>query len=346
MVIEKDLEIIAESVRNNDIKNSKVMITGATGLLGSLLVKGFLQANKNFGLNNLVFALARNEEKAKNVFESYLNQKDLVIIKNEITENINISENVDYIFHTACVTTSKEMVAKPVELIETSVGGTINVLNFAKAHNTKSVIYLSSMEVFGEMAEYEGRLSENELGRLDLTSVRSCYPESKRLCENLCKCYSEEFGLNVCTARLTQTFGAGASLQDNRIFAMLAKNVINGEDVVLKSSGKSAHDYLYTTDAIDALLTLAKKGMAGEIYNIANEGTYASIYEMSKIVVENFNQDCKIIIENANNKMFSKDSLIKLDTSKIRALGWEPQVGLKEMYAKLIQSYKELLKQK
>lgn len=202
------------------------------------------------------------------------------------------------------------------------------------------------MEVFGEMGEYEGRLSENELGRLDLTSVRSCYPESKRLCENLCKCYSEEFGLCVCTARLTQTFGAGASLQDNRIFAMLAKNVINGEDVVLKSSGKSAHDYLYTTDAIDALLTLAKKGMAGETYNIANEGTYASIYEMSKIVVENFNPNCKIIIENANNKMFSKDSLIKLDTSKIRALGWEPQVGLKEMYAKLIQSYRELLNQK
>lgn len=341
MEIEKDLIVIAEKIKENNFKNSTIMITGSTGLLGSLLVKAFVEANKKCNLNNKVYALVRNEEKAKNIFAEQLGENNFVLVKNEITENINITENVDYIFHTACVTTSKEMITYPVELIKTSVNGTINVLDFAKSHNAKSVVYFSSMEVFGVMGDYDGRLSENDLGKLDITSVRVCYPESKRLCENICKCYAEEYNLNVCTARLTQTFGAGASLEDNRIFAMLAKSVINGTDVVLKTTGKSAHDYLYTTDALSSVLLLAKKGIAGEVYNIGNELTNSSIYDMSNMVISEFNPSCKLIIENSNNVMFSKDSIIRLDTSKIRNLGWEPKIGLKEMYAKLIQSYKE-----
>lgn len=344
MELENDLLNIAGYVKENGFLNCKIMITGATGLLGSLLVKGFLKANQKFNLNNTIYALARNEGKAKIIFEEYLNSENLVIIKNEITEEISADSDIDYIFHTACVTSSKEMVTYPVELIKTSVNGTINVLDFAIKHHAKSVVYLSSMEVFGVLGDYEGRLTENDLGNLDITSVRSCYPESKRLCENLCKCYAEEYGLNVCSARLTQTFGAGASLEDNRIFAMLAKNVINGQDVVLKTEGKSAHDYLYTTDAINAILILSKKANAGECYNISNEETYSSIRDMSKLVIENFNPNCKLVIENSGNSMYSKDSFIKLDTTKMRNLGWKPQVGLKEMYAKLIQSYKELMK--
>lgn len=342
MELEKDLLTLAEYVKENEFKNCKIMVTGATGLLGSLIVKGFLGANEIYNLNNKVYALARNKSKAEVVYEEFLNYHNFLIIKNEITEKIDITEDIDYIFHTACVTTSKEMITYPVELIKTSVNGTINVLDFAKAHNTKSVVYLSSMEVYGVLGDYNDRLSENDLGKLDITSVRSCYPESKRLCENLCKCYAEEYGLNVCTARLTQTFGAGATLEDNRIFAMLAKNVIDGKDIVLKTAGKSAHDYLYTTDAINAILILACKGTAGESYNIANEETYSSIFDMSKMVIETFNPKCKLIIENSNNNMYSKDSLIKLDTSKIKNLGWKAQIELKEMYKKLIQSYREL----
>lgn len=346
MELKNDLLKIAEYVKENEFKNCRIMVTGATGLLGSLIVKGFLEANKNFHLNNKIYALARNEEKAKSVFEEYLKYENLIITKNEITEEISAGSDIDYIFHTACVTASKEMVTYPVELIKTSVNGTINVLDFAIKHHAKSVVYLSSMEVYGVLGEYEGRLAENDLGNLDITAVRSCYPESKRLCENLCKCYAEEYGLNVCSARLTQTFGAGAILEDNRIFAMLAKNVINGQDIVLKTEGKSAHDYLYTTDAINAILILSKKAKAGECYNIGNDDTYSSIRDMSNLVIENFNPKCKLVIENSGNNMYSKDSFIKLDTTKMRNLGWKPQVGLKEMYAKLIESYRELMKNK
>lgn len=343
MVISEDIDIISDYVLKNDFKNSLILVTGSTGLIGSLLVKGFLNANKKYNIKNKIFALARNLKKAQDIFNDYLDDKNFKIIENEITEPILIEENIDYIFHTACVTTSKEMIAKPVELIKTSICGTMNILDFAKEHNTRSIVYLSSMEVYGVIEKSDKNLTENELGKLDLTSVRSCYPESKRMNENLCKCYSDEYGVNVCVARLTQTFGAGASIKDNRIFAYIAKSIINNEDIVLKSSGKSTHDYCYTTDAISAILLLGKKGIRGETYNIANENTNASIYDMAKLVIDNFNKNIGIKIEMANNEMYSKDSIIKLDTTKIRKLGWEPKVNLVQMYQRLIKSYKEIL---
>ena len=342
MELEKDLKVISEDIKLNGFENNSILITGSTGLIGSLIVKGFLKANKSFGLNNKIFALARNTNKAKVVFKDYLDESSFKIVENEITTPINIEENIDYIFHTACVTTSKEMITYPVEIIKTSVNGTINVLDFARSHKTKSVVYLSSMEVYGVIEDSDIRLKESNLGDLDLTSVRSCYPESKRLNEHLCKCYADEYGLNVCSARLTQTFGAGASIEDNRIFAYIAKNAINEENVVLKSSGKSAHDYCYTTDAISAILLLSKKGTAGDTYNIANEETFSSIYDMASLVLKTFSPGAKVVVENKDNAMFSKDSVIKLDTQKLRELGWEPKVNLIEMYEKLIKSYKEL----
>lgn len=341
MELEKDLKIIAEDVRHNGFFNNSILVTGSTGLIGSLIVKGFLEANRSFGLKNKIFALARNTTKAKTVFKNYLEDEGLIIVENEITEPINIQNNIDYIYHTACVTTSKEMITFPAEIIKTSVNGTVNVLDFAKSHETKSVVYLSSMEVYGVIEGSDIRLKENDLGQLDLTSVRTCYPESKRLNELLCKCYANEYNLNVCSARLTQTFGAGASIEDNRIFAYIAKSAIKNENVVLKSSGKSAHDYCYTTDAVSAILLLSKKGVAGETYNIANEETFSSIYDMANLVLGRFSSGAHVIVENSDNAMFSKDSVIKLDTKKMRDLGWQPKVNLIEMYDKLIRSYKE-----
>lgn len=344
MELEKDLQIIANDIYNLNFSNSSIMITGSTGLIGSLLVKGFLVANKEYNLNNKVFALVRNLTKAQDIFKNYLNNDNLIIVENEITNPIDLNSNIDYIFHTACVTTSSEMISHPVELIKSSVCGTLNILEFAKNHSTKSIVYLSSMEVYGVINDQDERLKENNLGFLNLTSVRSCYPESKRLNENLCKCYAEEYGINVSIARLTQTFGAGVQLSDNRIFALIAKSALNHNNIILKTTGESSHDYCYTTDAISALLVLSKKALKGETYNIANEETYCSIYQMADRVLKIFSPENKVIIENSNNTMFSQDSFIKLDTSKLRDLGWTPKINLLEMYRKLISYYEDQYK--
>lgn len=341
MELVKDLESIANKAKSNQYVNSRILVTGATGLIGSLIVKGFIVANRKYKLNNKIFALARNIEKANSIFKEYLEDDNFNIVINEITQEINIDEDIDYIFHTACVTTSKDMVTFPTELIKTSINGTINVLEFAKSHNTKSCIYLSSMEAYGQVIGEKKSLKEEDLGYLDLTYVRNCYPESKRMNENLCKCYFDEYGLNVVIARLSQTFGAGVDINDNRIFAYIAKSAINKQDITLKTTGKSAHDYCYTTDAIDALLILGKRGMGGECYNISNNKTYSNIFNMAEIVLKKYYPEGKVIIQESNTNMFSKESEISLNTDKMHELGWVPKFNLIQMYEKLINYYKE-----
>ena len=338
MVLQEDLDIVASYINETGYKNNTIMVTGSTGLIGSLIVKSFLLANKKYKLNNKVYALAMRKEDAISVFDS--KDKNIHIVENEITQPINVNDNVDYIFHTAAITNSKVMVERPVELIKISVFGTSNVLNFAKEHGTKAVVYLSSLEAYGQMNGCHGVL-EDELGYIDLKNVRSCYPESKRMCENLCKCYSAEYGVKAISVRLGQTFGAGVSMEDNRVFAMIAKNVINGKNIVLNTKGKSAHDYCYTTDVVRGILLVAQRGEAGEIYNISNPATYSSIKNMAKFVAKNFNKNVKVLINCTNNAQFSKDSKIRLNTDKINSLGWKPQFGLYEIYDRLIKYYNE-----
>ena len=348
MVIDEDINIIAEDIKNKGIKNSKIVITGATGLLGSLMVKVFVRANEKYGLNNKIYALARNVDKANDIFYGFKNE-NLVIVKNNITEPININEDVDYVFHFAAITASKDMVQYPVEVIESTILGLINVLSFSYEHKAKSVAYMSSMEVFG-VADQNKRLKETDIGKIDLTSVRSCYPESKRLAENLCKSFAAEYGLNVKVARLTQTFGAGAKYEDNRVFGMIARSVVENKDIILMSKGDLARDYCYTVDAINAILYITLYGESGEVYNVANENTQTSVFDMCKMVAKEIaNNKISVRIEipeDVASKGFSPACVTMLDTSKIQELGWEPRYNLKEMYARLIQSLEDITKQR
>lgn len=343
MVLDEDIEIVANNISSQKISGCKVLITGATGLLGSIFVKGFLRANEKFNLKNEIFALCRNVNKANEVFCEFKDDKNLFIVEYDLLKPIEC-EKVDYIFHFAGTTTSKEMVTHPVEVIESTIIGLNNILNFSKDKNVKSVVFTSSMEVFG-VTNIDGRLKENDLGFLDLTTVRSSYPESKRLAENLCACYASEYGVNVKVARLTQTFGAGASYDDSRVFGMIARSVVEEKDIVLFSKGDLARDYCYTTDALSAILQIALHGEKGEVYNVANEDAHSSVIDMCNMVASELgNNKIKVKVDipkNVQNLGFSPACITKLNTSKVRALGWTPKFELKEMFRRLIESYKE-----
>lgn len=341
MILKQDILDIATTINNCGIKNKTILITGATGLIGSLMTKGFLCANVEFLLNNKVYALVRNEDKAKSVFKDCKDER-FIILKNDITQPINIKEDVDFIFHTAAITTSKLMVSNPVEVINVSVNGSKNIFDFALEHNAEAVVYLSSMEVYG-VVDAKNKLKENELGYIDLSNARSCYPESKRLVENLCLCYANEFNLNVKIARLTQTFGAGVSYEEQKVYNIIAKAAIENKDIVLSTKGESVRDYCYTTDAINAILLISCKGVAGECYNIANEETNMSIYNMAKMVANDIaNNKIKVNVNLGDNSKYMAPSIIQLNTQKLKDLGWKPKYGLKEMYERLIKSFENI----
>lgn len=336
-VLKRDfLEISSSGIDIHRFNDSSILITGATGLLGSLLVRFFLFADAINLLNIKVYALVRNKEKAERIFQHYDCNNLTYVVADLEKDNIELSEHIDFIIHAAAITKSKTMISNPVDVIKVALNGTEKILDLAVKDNAK-VIYLSSMEVYGQ-PNLDRKIIESDLGKIDLYNPRSCYPESKRMCECMCTAYAHQYGLKVCIARLAQTFGAGILKTENRVFAQFARSIIRGENIVLHTEGKSEGNYVYTADAIKAILLLLVKGNSGEAYNVVNEISHTTIKNMAQTVIKNFgNKQQKVIIDIPKENMgYAPDVHMKLSGEKLEKLGWKPNIGLVEAYRRMI----------
>lgn len=342
-IIKEDLEqtISLKYIPWEKLKGKTILVTGATGLIGQNIINILLFLNIRYTLNIRILALVRNKEKAKMKFAEQLRGTKALGFIEGIVENLpEIDEEIHYIIHGASPTASAYFVEKPVETIQTMVVGTINVLELARRKDIKGVVYLSSMEVYG-LSELEKMLTEKDLGYLDPLVIRNCYPESKRQCEALCAAYASEYAIPAMGVRLAQTFGPGVGKNDARVFAEFARNAMKGEDIVLLTDGSSKRCYLYTADAVSAILTVLLKGNAGVSYNVGNPETYCSIYEMAVMVAEKVAKK-KINIRRLNRKeenyKYLSPHFYYLAIDKISNLGWHPTKNLEEMFNRMIES--------
>lgn len=345
-ILKNDLdELIENRHLFEPLSGKTVLVTGATGLIGSLLVKALLYWNAVRNDSIRVVAVIRDRQKAEQLYADCAQiGMPKWVAANLICDTLEVSGRVDYIVHTAAVTTSKTMITRPVETIQTALHGTESVLRLAAAQKAAGVVFLSSMEVYGSVA-HGGKVRESDLGKIDLSAVRSCYPEGKRMCECMCQAYYAQYDVPVVVARLAQTFGAGISPTENRVFAQFARSALAGEDIVLRTEGKSEGNYVYTTDAIAAILLLLQKGEAGQTYNVANEDSHMTIRKMAELVAEELsNGKSRVVIDLPQDRQttgYAPDVKLWLDAGKIGRLGWRARVSLRESYQRLAKSLHE-----
>lgn len=321
------------------LKGKTILVTGATGLIGTSLVKTLLFLNTAHSLDLTVLAMIRKQEKADRIFADYSNDNALkYVIASDGVENCKeIPDNIDYIVHGANPTSSKFFVNNPVETIGTAINGTSAILNIARDKNVQGIVFLSTMEVYG-YPQKGTKVKESMVGGFDTTVARNCYPLSKQLCENLCCSFYKEYGVPVKIARLTQTFGPGVEYNDGRVFAEFARCVIEHRDIVLKTKGETERCYLFTLDAVTAILTILLNGESGNAYTVANEDTYCSIYEMAKMVADEYGVNVVIEEQDVAAQGYANTLYMDLDTAKLKSLGWTPKVDLINMYKKMIAS--------
>ena len=345
-VFEKDLEEIINSneIDWNMLENSNIFITGSTGLIGSIIVRAIQFRNKRFNSNINLCLLVRSKEKAINLFGK---DERINYIESNTEDFKPESMNIDYIIHAASPTKSKYFVEQPVETIKTAVYGTTNMLELARLSNVKSFIYLSSMEMYGTMTS--DNVTENDLGYINPLNVRSSYSEGKRMCELISYSYMSEYNVPVKIGRIAQTFGPGIDVErENRVYKFFADKVLNGEDIILKSSGTTIINYGYTTDVVKGLLCILLRGKVGEAYNIVCDKTNMTIKDSAEWLVETYGQPgTKVVIDIPEyNAGFAPDNNMVLTNDKIKGLGWTPEHDVKYGYDHLLDYMKEEYKKK
>lgn len=323
------------------LEGHRVLITGATGLIGFACARLLLERNRlGAGASISVVCLVRDEERARGAFAGYGEEDGLAFIVGSVEDFPWPEGAVDYIIHTACPTASRFFTEHPVETADAIVLGTRRVLELARAKGSSGVVYASSMEAYGDGNERPGLdslLDESRVGYVDPMRVRSCYPEGKRMAEQYCCAYAAEYGVPAMVVRLAQTFGPGIPKTDARLFAMCARNALAGEDIVLKTTGASTRMYLYTADAVAALLTVMLSGEPGHAYNAANPDTYSSVREMAEMVAGLAPAGTvEVRCEVDPDAPYPPEHHLPLDVSRLRALGWEPTCDLPGMYRNLM----------
>ena len=306
------METISDMVRGK-----RFFVTGATGLIGKNVVAYLLQNGAE------VLALTRRPV------------ENLNYILGTVEDLPEIPGDIDYIIHGASATASAYFVEHPVETIETAVLGTRNVLALAREKQVKGLVYLSSMEVYG-YPEKGHKVTEDEAAGFDPTNPRNCYPISKQLCESMCCAYAKEYGVPARIVRLTQTFGPGVAYDDKRVFAEFARCAIEKKGIVLKTKGETERSYLYTGDAVQAILTVLIKGEIGEAYNAANPETYCSIAKMAELVAREYGIGVCYKLNDIGKYGYANTLYMDLDVSKLETLGWKAKTGLKEAIERTI----------
>ena len=244
-VLTENIQQFAETFELwKQLQGKTFLVTGATGLIGSVLIKCLLELSrqKEFGIK--IVAVVRDLEKAKIVFEKDFSQIEFKQIALADISNNNIGTNIDYIIHLASPTASKYFVDHPVETLRTSIEGTTVVLDYAKISKIESMVFASSLEVYGTNKD-DKSIDESFQGYVNPQDVRSSYNIGKRAAECLCHSYASEYQVPVKIARLTQTTGAGIALDDNRVIVQFARLAAEGQDIILHTTGESAYQESY-----------------------------------------------------------------------------------------------------
>lgn len=308
----------------------RYFVTGATGLVGTALVEQLA------AVGDEVVAYVRDAEKAR---EMFAHLPSVSVTAGSLEQPIVYDASVDYIIHAAAPTDSKFFMEHPVETIDAIVLGTKSVLELARQKNVKSVVNLSSMEVYGTPANEED-LTEDQQFYLNPQSVRSDYPMAKRLAENMCVAYAAEYGVPVKTARLAQVLGKKLLPGDNRVIAQFIRAARNGTDIELATDGKTKQTYVGIDDATDAILAILHHGENGQAYNVANDETYCSIRELAETVARELASGAIQVRTNTapDTGKYPPNRTLRLNSGKLRALNWRPRTGLTEALKTLADS--------
>lgn len=327
-------DILANPIQWEKLRNKTVMITGASGMVGTYLVHVLLALNEQ-DYNVKVVGVMRNPKKMS---DEVLHHPNFEAYVHDVSLPFHYEGSVDYIIHAASPASPLIMKDKPVETAAANALGTYYSLLLAKEKQAAGYMFISSREIYGQPINNEEFFYEDTYGFVNPLDPRSCYPEGKKFAETLCASFKAEYGLNAKSARLAHTYGPGMSIYDGRVQADFLNNVIHGEDIVLKSEGLSVRTYTYIADAISGMFFVLLNGNE-TAYNIGDENAKISIRGLAELLVKlTTDKQLKLVfdIPEGGTKGTAPFTAGILNSNKLRQLGWEPKHTLESGFQRMI----------
>lgn len=321
-----DLEIATNStVEIDKLRNKTILVTGATGTIGSFLVDMLIHFNRR-NANIRIIAAGRDEAK---IYKSFPTDRNLVAVKYDLFNKIDFDVDVDYIIHAAGNAHPVAFNSDPVGTIVGNVNSTYNLLEYGRQHGCRRFCYVSSGEIYGlgdvSIEAYE----ESYAGYLDTCMPRTCYPISKRTAENLCASYYKQYGLETVIVRPCHTYGPRFTESDSRANVQFFRNVLQGKDITMTSPGTQLRSYCYIADCASAIFTCLINGAPGQAYNSANPLSRVTIAEMARTIAKC--SERRVVFSTPDAEAMSHRSPIEkqvLSSDKLESLGWKGKYSI------------------
>lgn len=303
----------------------KILILGATGLIGSFLTDCliYMAYTKNISLDLYVLSRSINRLKLRFGAETgriHFVEGDVVTLETDVA--------FDIVIHAASAACPAVFREKPVETMLSNVLGTYRVLEAARKNPDCRVLYVSSGEVQEE---------------IDHLLPRACYPVSKKAGETLCISYVQEYGTDAVIVRPCHTFGANFMTEDNRAASQFIARAAKGQDIILKSAGEQIRSFSYVADCVSGLLTAIACGQTGKVFGIASDEVY-SIRQFAEICAGTVQRRVKF--QEASEAELAETSPIRMqeiDNKELKLLGWSSCFSVREGIEHAIRIRKELL---
>ncbi len=315
------------------LKGKKVLVAGATGMIGRCFIDLLMQKNVAGDLDCSLTVFSRNEKSARERFDGKYFASDLFsFVSHDVCEPMDeFRDSYDYVLNLASNTHPVAYAEKPIDTIWANVMGTKNLLDLCRKNKGSRFVLTSSVEIYGENRGDTEFFDEKYLGYIDANTLRAGYPESKRVCEAMCQAYIRECGTDAVIARLPRVFGPTMGMGDSKAVAQFIKKAAAGENIVLKSAGDQHYSFLYVADAVTGLLTVMLNGKTGEAYNIADPSCDGTLKEAATVCASCGGSEVVFELPDEIEKAgYSTATRARLDGTRIKELGWKPERSLKE----------------
>ncbi|MGB2717008.1 MAG: NAD-dependent epimerase/dehydratase family protein [Vicinamibacterales bacterium] len=346
-IVQTDLDTVTLRAGSEfaQLSGREILIAGGAGFLGYYLVQAPLHWNAQHPeaapirvtvLDNFVRGVPA-------WLDALQPDSNLRLLKHDITKPFPADlGDVQYLVHAASIASPIYYRKCPIETMDANVNGLRLLLEYCLEQQRKSspvegVLFYSSSEIYGDPTPENIPTSETYRGNVSCTGPRACYDESKRYGETLCVNFARQHGVPVKVARPFNNYGPGLKITDGRVIPDFARNILDGQDIVMLSDGSARRTYCYVADAAIGYYKILVKGRVGEAYNIGVETPEISVIDLADRAIalgkELFGYRGRVVRRESPDKDYVVDNPSRRCPIVAKArteLGYDPQITIDE----------------